>query len=349
MIVELSRSVAQSLSSGDAPASMTPALAPLPFGQASAKRFDDIAVCGDFMNRLPNRPSVFDAVGPGRDFRIGFRPLALPSLDVFAGSSTPKLVDHESARVALVVPFGICGSVVRSGRTEHRWASPHLACVIPAHQHITAQSTAGAFVRIDVTEQLLARTAAGLAPEGGREWTVRETRTVPLADKDVNWLEVIASLCETIDACGCDEQLLAVTGLDDVLLRTVAMMLWPEIRHGSEPAPRQARGLELDPLIDRVMTNLGERITLSDMERWSDRSARALQLAFLQRFGLSPMQWLRERRIDLLRERLLTAAPGASVAEIARSCGLARPTTVVADYLRRFGERPSETLARSRR
>ena len=177
-----------------------PPLAPLPFGEASAKSFNDVASCTDFLGQLPGKPSRFDAIGREADFRIRFRPVTLPDVTLFAGTSSAKTVDHNSGRVAVVIPFGDCASTIRAGKKEYRWAAPHHAFFIPAGAHIEAEGTRGAFLRLDIEAPLLARTAAGMA------------------------------------------------GVDDTVLRVVAMMLQPEAllaepgdatqaRPRSQPAP----------------------------------------------------------------------------------------------------------------
>lgn len=50
----------------------------------------------------------------------------------------------------------------------------------------------------------------------------------------------------------------------------------------------------------------------SDMERISGLSARALQYAFLQRYQCTPMQWVRDARLD--RARIMLTQPEAHVA-----------------------------------
>jgi len=109
-----------------------------------------------------------------------------------------------------------------------------------------------------------------------------------------------------------------------------------------------SRTLDLEPLLERIRANIGGRVTLADMEEWSDRSARTIQLAFQTQFGVGPMQWLRDQRLDLIRDRLLTAPDGATIAEIAKACGISRVATLAPEYAQRFGELPSETLARRR-
>lgn len=324
-------------------------LAALPFGAASAKAFDDVTSCTDFLGRLPGAPSRFDAIGRAKDFRIRLRPVPLPGLSLFAGTSSPKTVDHESARVAVVIPFGDCASVIRAGRREYRWASPHHAFFIPAGHHIEAESTAGAFVRLDIEASLLARTAAGMAGIGPRRriLALDEPRIVAMKAKGTDWLPMIRAICRTIDELGCDPARLAAAGVDDSILRIVALMLQPErVLADDEPSPE--RQVDLAPLLERIMAGLTGRITMGDLESWSDRSARSIQMAFQKRFGMSPMQWIRERRLDLVHSRLLAAAPETTVKEIVAACGISRMATFIPDYTRRFGERPSETLRRSR-
>ena len=57
---------------------------------------------------------------------------------------------------------------------------------------------------------------------------------------------------------------------------------------------RRAGRFDLEPLLEVIAANLGGRLTLADMERWSGRTARTIQLAFQRRFGFGPMQWVRD-------------------------------------------------------
>jgi AraC-like DNA-binding protein len=319
----------------------------MPFGLASAKEFTDEASCGAFLAALPDAPSRFGAIGDPATFRIRLRNVALPGVSVVAGSGTPKATDHCSRRLALVIPFGGVETVLRSGREEHRWAAPHHAFFIPAGEKIEAESSGGSFLRLDLVETAITTTAAGMP---GLEKPLHHavdlsrSRIVPLQARGMNWLPVIRSLCSTIDAFDCDATRLVAAGFDDVLLRTAVMMLCPEMFLQQQWAVRQARGIDLDPLLERIEANLGGRVTLAEIEAWSGRTARAIQLAFQKRFGIGPMQWVRERRLDLIRTKLLAARSGDTVRGIAASCGITRMATLIPEYAARFGERPSDTL-----
>lgn len=328
---------------------VAPQLAPIPFGAALAMGFDSEAACCEFMARFPDAPSRFGAIGPAAQFRIRLRNVALPDVSLVAGAGTAKATTHLGRRAALVIPFARCETVLRSAEGTHRWAAPHHAFFIPAGEQIAAESTAGAFLRLDIVEDALVRTAAGMAGGAGTDALhLRVPRPIPLKALGTSWLPAIQALCSTVDALGCDGSRLAAAGLDDVILRTVVTMLRPEwtmdaTRNG------QARALDLDPLLEWITAHLAGRLTLADVERWSGLSARTIQLAFQRRFGRGPMQWVRERRLDLLRARLLAAPRDAKVSTLAEACGLTRPATLAEAYAERFGELPSHTLRRSGR
>ncbi|MGI9177955.1 MAG: helix-turn-helix domain-containing protein, partial [Pirellulales bacterium] len=204
--------------------------------------------------------------------------------------------------------------------------------------------------RLDIVETALTRVAAGMRPRkaaGTATADLSAARIVPMVARGVNWQPVVRSFCSTVDGFDCDSQRLTAAGLDDVILRTVVMMLRPELFLEHQWATRESRGFDLDPLMEQIVANLTGRVTLSDMEAWSGRTARAIQLAFKKRFGMGPMQWLRDKRLDLVRAKLLAAPAGATIRDIAASCGMLRMATLIPEYTSRFGERPSDTLRRA--
>lgn len=319
----------------------------MPFGLGSAALFACEASCSDFLSRLPDAPSRFGAIGDPGSFRIQLKNVSLPGVSLVAGSGTSKATDHCSPRLTLVIPFGAVETVLRAGRDKHRWAAPHHAFFIPAGERIEAESSGGAFLRLDLIETAVMRTATGMVDPGtatSGAIDLSRPRIVPMQVRGMNWLPVIRSLCATIDAFDCDAARLIAAGFDDVLLRTAVMMLRPDAFAEQEKAPGRGRGQSLEPLLEKIEAHLMGRVTLADMEAWSGRTARALQLAFQKRFGIGPMQWVRDRRLDLIRAKLLAARPGDTIRGIAASCGLTRMATLIPEYTARFGERPSDTL-----
>ncbi len=72
---------------------------------------------------------------------------------------------------------------------------------------------------------------------------------------------------------------------------------------------------------------------------------RSLEEGFRRHLGLSPLAYLRERRLDRVRDDLLTATPmETTVAEIAYRWGFSHLGRLAAAYRGQFGENPSDTL-----
>ena len=88
---------------------------------------------------------------------------------------------------------------------------------------------------------------------------------------------------------------------------------------------------------------------LADLVTVAGVSARTLQLGFLAAHGMSPMRYVQQRRLACAREDLLRAAPGMTVAEIARRLGFVAAGRFSLAYRQCFGESPSQTLARATR
>jgi transcriptional regulator GlxA family with amidase domain len=61
------------------------------------------------------------------------------------------------------------------------------------------------------------------------------------------------------------------------------------------------------------------------------------------------MQFVRDVRLDAVRERLTRADSPCTVAEVATEFGFGHLSRFSQDYRRRYGENPSETLARTQR
>ena len=89
-----------------------------------------------------------------------------------------------------------------------------------------------------------------------------------------------------------------------------------------------------------------EAPTLSALASHAGVSVRTLNAAFREYRQCTPMQALRDARLAGVRADLLAARPGARVRDVAEAWGYAQLGIFAANYRRRFGESPSETLKR---
>jgi len=109
----------------------------------------------------------------------------------------------------------------------------------------------------------------------------------------------------------------------------------------SLPARRQVLARRAEEFI---RGRIDAPVTLSEVCNWVGASERSLHLGFLERFGMSPMAYLKVLRLNEVRRHLRDAAPGTSVTDVAMRSGFQHLGRFATDYGRFFGEWPSATL-----
>lgn len=139
--------------------------------------------------------------------------------------------------------------------------------------------------------------------------------------------------------------------IDDLIYRTLALLLFPRL-DALLDAPSggiAARERIFDELLEWVNANLRSPINLTNLEQRSGYSRRFLQLAFQQRFGCGPMQWIRQQRLEQARLSLLNPQDDDSVGCVAARFGFSSVSVFSREFHRRFGSRPSDLLREGRR
>ncbi|MAA96771.1 MAG: AraC family transcriptional regulator [Stappia sp.] len=114
------------------------------------------------------------------------------------------------------------------------------------------------------------------------------------------------------------------------------------VSHIIERADHQARPRTIRLALDYIHANLGEPITLADIAAAAGINVRTLQKGFQRLFGLTPMQVLRNARLDAAHYQLIVHKDPPSVSEAAWSCGFSHLGRFSRDYKERFGHSPSE-------
>jgi len=110
-----------------------------------------------------------------------------------------------------------------------------------------------------------------------------------------------------------------------------------------QPAPGCVRLAE-----DYIHAHLDEPILLARLCTVSGTSPRTLQQAFRKYRGLSPMEYIRNARLELAHRRLADPGDGDSVSQIAMDCGFSHLSRFAHAYRGRFGELPSLTRSHKR-
>jgi AraC-like DNA-binding protein len=99
---------------------------------------------------------------------------------------------------------------------------------------------------------------------------------------------------------------------------------------------------------DYAMSHADDRIYVGDLCRAAGTSERALEYAFKNVMGLTPVSYLTRLRLHRVRRALLAATHGtATVSALALDCGFWHFGDFSRAYKDCFGELPSETLRRT--
>jgi AraC-like DNA-binding protein/tetratricopeptide (TPR) repeat protein len=105
---------------------------------------------------------------------------------------------------------------------------------------------------------------------------------------------------------------------------------------------------DLKKAIDRLEAEPGRPWTLDDLAAVSGVARRTLHKRFRRFLSCTPMEFLRDLRLDRVRQDLLEASPGANITEVAMRWGVTHLGRFAARYHERYGESPSATLRRGR-
>jgi AraC-like DNA-binding protein len=138
--------------------------------------------------------------------------------------------------------------------------------------------------------------------------------------------------------------------LQEQLYRLLALLVFPELisGDGAESALVPHEDPRLDSLLDFIGLHLDQPLTLQQLEDHSNYSRRTLHHLFQQRFGCSPMQWIRQLRMAQALERLSHPAHGDTVKRIASECGYRSLSQFGLDFQRSHARRPSDVLRAGR-
>lgn len=99
---------------------------------------------------------------------------------------------------------------------------------------------------------------------------------------------------------------------------------------------------------DYLHGNIAEPFSIAALARATGVSARTLQVGFKRCFGQTPTEYLRDQRIRLVHQELMSAGPGTRVTEVFVKFGITDFGRYARFYRQRYGVLPSEHLKAAR-
>ena len=324
----------------------------LPFGNAMVQHSTDIKKFRDMLAREQLGDWEIEPVGKER-FAFKSSSIQVGTTSLFSGISTAVFdrLDEQPFASLLLPFFGHFN--IRVGREQFSLdAGRHGMLVSGAPWEGGTEDTAGS-VAIALDASRLATVMAAM--QGGDHSQnvmalLQQDRKIPLQVGTMSFAAVLNNIFTLADIMNNQQNTLSLLTIDDLLYRCMAMMLTPNMFFASQPltAAQKSHGRSrLDIVCEYIQSRIDEPITLTELENFSGLSARSLQYAFAKQFQCTPLEWIRNTRLRLARERLSIAKPDQTVLSVALSCGFSNPGRFANQYLKLFGEPPFATLLRS--
>ena len=240
------------------------------------------------------------------------------------------------------------GETIHTGRADVI-SSPAVGSLISPGQRFHMRHETGAeklFVRIE--RDALQRLAEQLYPGAPRTGVTFEP-ALPLTAPALNSLRIqLLWLFQEASHGNLLDQPLLATRIEETLLLTLLQLL-PHDRPSRPASERQIAPGFVVRAEEFMASQAHEALTVATIAAQAGVSIRSLFAGFQRYRGRSPMEHLRAIRLerahrDLSRE----CRDDTSVTAVALSWGFGHLGQFAADYRRRFGELPSESLRRAR-
>ena len=328
--------------------SSLPPLPSLPFGGKLAVISRDHKSYADRLGR--SNPSLcgYEPAENAHAFNSKVAFIDINGMKLAAGANTPvQMETRNSSEVHWMLPFAGSVTQVVDGQTHHYGVAQ--GGMLLAATGRQGQSTLGGAIMVTLDPQRVQQTAQamlGIPVSESIEMRLQQSRVLPWRQGGVAFDAALHHLFHIIDGLSEHPQMLAHMGMDDALYRQAALMLQSDLFIKTAPYVHHDSHSQraLDAAVAYIECHLAERITLSDLEKIAEVSARTLQYTFLARFGCSPMTWIKQRRMSMARSRLLAFQPGESITRIALECGFYSPSLFAHAYRETYDELPSETV-----
>ncbi len=322
----------------------------MPFGENFTKANNDLESMRDGVAKIVTSLNRYEALGAVNLFSNKTKTIVVNGMKLVSVANTPVSVEvGDTKDFTLMIPFaGKSTTVV--GREKYQWLPQLGAMFLPALGR-GGDSSERASLMLDLDPLRLKSTALSMLDFPEREEIdlhLDRARLLELASPIGSFNRMIRNLCFLIDDFQCNPRPLAQMGIDDTFNRIVVMMLRPDL-FVFEKNPTTASQACIERVCEYIQGNLASAISMSQLEKISGRSARALQYGFQERYQCTPIQWIREARLNKAYDLLSTAKEGDTVMAISGLCGFPNHGTFSGYYAKRFAETPSATLARALR
>jgi transcriptional regulator GlxA family with amidase domain len=94
--------------------------------------------------------------------------------------------------------------------------------------------------------------------------------------------------------------------------------------------------------LEYIDANLGANLRVTDLCQVADVSVSTLERVFRRELQMTPLAYIKARRLDAIRRTLMRGDSDISIAQVAHDHGISHMGRFAAEYRRQFGALPSE-------
>jgi AraC-like DNA-binding protein len=167
------------------------------------------------------------------------------------------------------------------------------------------------------------------------------------SDVAVRWHAAVQLLHTEVYHAGSLVQLgHGISGIEELLMNSL-LHIQPSNYHEEFMRPVTDPGRRVvQEAISYIDAHLAEQITMESIARNVHMSIRSIQQGFRDELGMSPMAYVRDRRLERVHAELADALPsdGVTVTDVATRWGFHHLGSFAVEYRKRWGTSPSETL-----
>lgn len=247
-----------------------------------------------------------------------------------------------------LVQMPLCGGERIESGTELTHSSPTVGSVLNAHRPIRirhGERTEKLIVRVD--RDLLERQCAQHLGRGLPQRIEFDTAMPLDTPEGMRWMHTITWLLDSLRLEDGPVSPLLTAQIEQMIVTMLLVCQRNNHSAGLREDTRTVTPAFVRRAEEFIESHAHEAITVCDIAGHVEVSSRSLYTGFRKYRSTSPMLYLKETRLNRVREQLLRAEAGRiTVTEVAYQWGFGHLGHFTTDYKRRFGESPSETLAR---
>ena len=169
------------------------------------------------------------------------------------------------------------------------------------------------------------------------------------ADTASRWHGALNILsAEVMSPSSLIQQGVGASSLEELIISTLLYIQPHTYTDSLVGEPRRSGRAAVRRSLEYIERHLAEPISLDDLATYSRMSPRSIQAGFREDLDTTPIAYIRDRRLDRVRQTLMSALPedGINVTDAAQRWGFTHLGNFSGLYRRRFGESPSQTLRR---